>query len=55
MYTTVEQKGQVGEFLFFSALPGADYLSVPGPTLSFPLESSFTFGIASSGNRLFHF
>ena len=36
MFTTLEQKGQVGEFLFFSALPGADYLSAPGSTLSLP-------------------
>ena len=36
MFTTLEQKGQVGEFLFFSALPGADYISAPGPTLSLP-------------------
>ena len=37
MFTTYkEQKGQVGEFVFSSALPGADYLSAPGPTLSLP-------------------
>ena len=43
MFTTLKQKGQVGEFVFFSALPGTDYLSAPGPTLSLPFAKLMYF------------